>query len=468
MATSPEFNLPYSSDVIVIGSGFAGLTTAIECRMNGGRVIVLEKMKAIGGNSIISDGGIAAPNTAEQQLLGIKDSPEWMYEDMMASGEGLNDPRITKLICDHALEAYLWSKEVLHVQYLPRVDVFGGHRVPRCYSPDPLSGSTIILKMKDKCEELGIPIFKGVSVESFLKDENGRVNGLKVDTQYSLDPDHLKKVSTILALKGIIVATGGYAADTRFLSQINPNFDPQSKTTNKLSATSEVLQACMAIGAKTAHLDQIQWMPWTTQDEPGYGKGGLFGDYIVSSSGVLIDLKTGKRFVNEQGNRKEVTDQIRKAQNVIGIADAGAVERSGWDLSSVLKKGIVKTHPSLEDIAETYGCSKDALNETIEDYNQMILTHQNDPLGKVITASMAPLLKAPYYTMRIEPKTHYALGGLVTDESSRVLDHHHHPIPGLFAVGEVTGLTHGANRLGSCSVTECLVMGRIAGRTILE
>ena len=93
----------------MIGSGFAGLAAAIECKMKGCDVIILEKMKAIGGNSIISDGGIAAPNTDEQHKLGIIDSVNHMYQDMMRSGEGLNDPKLTRRVCEEALDAYTWS-----------------------------------------------------------------------------------------------------------------------------------------------------------------------------------------------------------------------------------------------------------------------------------------------------------------------------------------------------------------------
>jgi flavocytochrome c len=463
-----EQRLPNRSDVIVIGSGFAGLAAAIECKMNGGHVIVLEKMKAIGGNSIISDGGIAAPGTPEQELLGIQDTAEMMFEDMMVSGEGLNDPIITKTVCDHALEAYLWSKEVLHVPYMPRVDIFGGHRVPRCYTPDPLSGSTIIMKMREACEALEIPIFKGIYVESFIKNTENSVLGILVDAQYSLDPDHLKKPLQIMASKGIIVASGGFAADTEFIHQFHPELNIHSQTTNKRSTSAEVLKACMAISCATINLDQIQWMPWTTNDEQGYGKGGLFGDYIVSSSGILIDRLTGERFVNEQGNRKEVTLKILKAQDAIGIADAHAVEKSGWDLRLALNKGIIKIHSSLEELAESYGIPLDKLNSTVSDYNQRILTKQPDPYGKTIEPWMSPLESFPFYSMRIHPKTHYSLGGLVTDHETHVLDLNGHIIKGLFAAGEVTGLIHGANRLGSCSVTECLVLGRIAGKSVLK
>jgi succinate dehydrogenase/fumarate reductase flavoprotein subunit len=88
--------------------------------------------------------------------------------------------------------------------------------------------------------------------------------------------------------------------------------------------------------------------------------------------------------------------------------------------------------------------------------------------GKSIHPWMKPLNNPPYYSMRISSKTHYSLGGLMIDPQTHVLNQDGKILPGLFAVGEVTGLTHGANRLGSCSVTECLVMGRIAGRQVLN
>ncbi|KAF0226724.1 MAG: flavocytochrome c [Erysipelotrichaceae bacterium] len=463
-----ETIIPTKNDVIVIGSGFAGLAAAIECKINGGNVIVLEKMKAIGGNSIISDGGIAAPDTPEQHLSGIIDSADKMFEDIMISAEGLNDPSITRIVCDHALEAYMWSKEELNVNYLPRVDIFGGHSVPRCYTPHPLSGSTMILKMKEKCEALGIKIYTGISVESFIKNDKDHVIGIMVDTNYSLDSKHNKITQQLMASQGIIVATGGFAADANFINKHNPNHTTTSQTTNKKTTSAEVLEACMDISAATINLDQIQWMPWSTNDETGYGNGGLFGDYIVSSYGILIDTKTGKRFVNELDNRKIVTNKILETINVIGIADAQAVEKAAWDLNIALKKGVIKSHPSLDHLSKHYEIPLDNLQNTINDYNQMVLDKHDITYEKTIESWMSPLETAPFYSMRINPKTHYSLGGLVIDGDTHVLDDHGQIIQGLYAAGEVTGLTHGANRLGSCSVTECLVMGRIAGKKVLE
>ena len=223
----------------------------------------------------------------------------------------------------------------------------------------------------------------------------------------------------------------------------------------------------MRINAATTLLDQIQWMPWTTQDEIGYGKGGLFGDYIVSSYGILIDCKTGKRFINELGNRKHVAEAIQKTKDVIGVVDETSVVRTGWNLEDAIKKGIIKTYPDLEHLSNQYGISNDSLKLTILEYNSNIEHKRIDSFGKVIEAWMSPIETPHFFTMRIHPKTHYSLGGLVTDIDAHFLDIRGHIIQGLFAAGEVTGLTHGANRLGSCSVTECLVMGRVAGRKVI-
>lgn len=72
---------------------------------------------------------------------------------------------------------------------------------------------------------------------------------------------------------------------------------------------------------------------------------------------------------------------------------------------------------------------------------------------------------APTYAVRLAPKIHHTMGGIAIDDRATVLDIlSGEPIPGLFAAGEVTGGVHGASRLGSCAITDCLVFGRIAGQ----
>ena len=87
-------------DVVVIGSGFAGLAAAIEARLAGASVCVLEKMRVIGGNSIINGGIMGVPGTPMQKKEGLEDSPELMAKDMMTEGSGLNQPENVLHLCE--------------------------------------------------------------------------------------------------------------------------------------------------------------------------------------------------------------------------------------------------------------------------------------------------------------------------------------------------------------------------------
>ena len=109
-------NWDEQTEVIVIGSGFAGLSAAIEAHEAGSTVIVFEKMKAYGGNSIISDGGIAAPNTKLQKKYGISDSCDLMYEDMIKAGLGLNYPELVRTVVDNANKVFSWTIEYRGVE----------------------------------------------------------------------------------------------------------------------------------------------------------------------------------------------------------------------------------------------------------------------------------------------------------------------------------------------------------------
>ncbi len=146
------------TDVLIIGSGFAGLSAAIEARNAGASVIILEKMNAPGGNSIISDGGIAAAGTEMQKKLGIKDSPDLMYHDMLKAGLSLNHPELVRVVTEKSSEVLQWSVDYLGIEYMDRIDIFGGHSVPRCYTPVGVSGSAIIKRQLLKLEELGIKV----------------------------------------------------------------------------------------------------------------------------------------------------------------------------------------------------------------------------------------------------------------------------------------------------------------------
>jgi flavocytochrome c len=453
-------------DVLVVGTGFAGLSAAIEAGEAGKKVLVIEKMKAAGGNSIISDGGIAAPGTLLQEEHRIEDSQQLMYEDMLKAGLGLNHPNLLATFVTNAGDAFQWTVDYLNVPYMDRVDLFGGHSVPRCYTPEGITGNTILKRMIRKVEELEIPILYNTCFRRFIRYEEGRVIGCVEDSEF----DHKSDTgvsSYIKTSKGIVIASGGYGADVKFRSIQDPRIDDSIQTTNKPFATAEVLKSALAIGAASVHLSHIQLGAWASPDEPGFGHGPMFADYIVFKDGVIIDPKSGRRIVNELGDRKLVADAILAAGNpCVGIADHRAVTESGWDISKAINKGVVKVFDRMDELAHFYGMDIESLSESIKRYNNSVNKGNDEDFGKPIFQDAKEIESSPYYGMRLWPKVHFTMGGLRINEKAQVMDFEGNVIKGLYAAGEVAGGVHGASRLASCAITECIVFGRIAGQNI--
>jgi flavocytochrome c len=452
-------------DIIIIGSGFAGLAAAIEAAEAGASVQILEKMMAPGGNSIISDGGIAAPGTDYQAANRISDSPDLMYHDMMTAGQGMNYPDLVKIVAEGAREAFLWSRDHLGVKYKNRVDIFGGHSVARCYTPETISGSAIIKRQLVRLKELKVPIRQGILVTALIQDEEGLVNGVRVIDGYRYGKPNIGISKNLIAAKAVIVASGGFGSDVAFRQAQDPRLNSTLMSTNQPFATAELLKECLRIGANPVQLSHIQLGPWTSPDEKGFGAGPLFGDYVVLPYGLILDPETNQRFVNELTDRKSLSEAILNRNHpVIGIADEAGVKTAGWDLTRALARGVVKTYDTMDDLALAYGMEPVPVKAALERFNCSIQSGKDEDYQKPFLKEARPLNRPPFYAMRIWPKVHHTMGGIQIDKSARVIHRDQYPIPGLYAAGEVTGGIHGACRLGSCAITECLVMGRIAGR----
>jgi flavocytochrome c len=454
-----------NADVVVIGSGFAGLAAAIEAHNAGASVIILEKMHAPGGNSIISDGGIAAAGTEMQKKLGIKDSPELMYQDMLKAGLGLNYPDLVRVVTEKSNEVLQWSIDYLGVKYLDRLDIFGGHSVPRCYTPIGISGSTIIKQQLLKLNELGIKVRTRAYFKNFFTDSSGKICGILIREDYNYKDADSGFDRYIRVKKAVILATGGFGSDVSFRVTQDPRLTAKVDTTNKPSATAEALKESLKIGAMPVHLSHIQLGPWASPDEKGYGVGPGFSEYIVFQYGLVVEPGTGKRFINELADRKTVSDAILNVGTpCIGIADAKAVETSGWNIERCLEKGVVKRFNDLEELASFYNISYATLKMTVEKFNSYVENRLDEDFGKPILPDASPIAFPPYYGIRLWPKVHHTMGGVQINVRGQVINVNHKPIKGLYAAGEVVGGIHGACRLGSCAITDCLVFGRISGR----
>jgi len=114
-----------TTDVLIIGSGFAGLAAAIEARNAGAMVTVIDKMPVFGGNSIINGGDFSAAGTKMQREEGIQDSPDLMFKDMLKAGLYLNHVDKAKLVAEKSNEALEWCMNYLGARFT-RINYHGG------------------------------------------------------------------------------------------------------------------------------------------------------------------------------------------------------------------------------------------------------------------------------------------------------------------------------------------------------
>lgn len=453
-------------DVVIIGSGFAGLAAAIEAKQAGASVAVLEKMRVSGGNSIINGGVFAVAGSPKQEAEAIKDSPALLLEDMMKAGLDMNHVDLARMIAEKSREAVEWT-ESLGVKYKERVTHLGGHSVPRSYSTWNGSGSAIVNKQLEKVKELGVKVKKGTYVTSIIQDVDGDVVGVKVKEGYRFPDENSGKTRYLKARKGVVLASGGFSRDLDFRTIQDPRLTAEVDSTNQPGATGEVLMEALRIGATPVQISWIQLGPWTSPDEKGMGIGYIFNAMAAFVYGVMVDPLTGKRFINELANRKIRADAIIKTGHpAVTIADSEGVKRVSI-LDKILAKGVAKKFNTLDELAAEYNISADSLKETINSWNNSLKQGRDVEFDRYIQTDSKPITKPPFYACRAWPKVHHTMGGIQINTKAQVIGLDKKPIGGLYAAGEIAGGVHGAVRLGSCAVLDCIVFGRVAGQEVV-
>jgi flavocytochrome c len=402
-----------------------------------------------------------------QEADGIKDSVEAMLADMYKAGLGLNYPAQARIVCENSLAAFLWCRDYLGVKFRDKLAQFGGHSVPRTVNTYNQSGSGFVRPMLAKAKELGISLKNRTYVKRLISNSEGRIIGLEVVSGYDFKDNAPKgKVRFIKASKGVVMASGGFSADVTYRSTQDPRLTNEVRTTNQPGATAECLKEMIRIGANPVQLSWIQLGPWASPDEKGFGIAPIWAAFAAFPNGILVNPATGERFVDELADRKVRADAILKTGNIaVAICDEeGSKTCPPGHKQKLVDRKIVHKFETLKELAAHYQMPYAKLEAQVSRYNTYVQDQHDPEFNKPFVMKQKPLIKAPFYGVRLWPKAHHTMGGVEIDTEARVVDiNTRKPIPGLFACGEATGGTHGACRLGTVAVPDCIVFGRIAG-----
>jgi len=392
-----------SADVVVIGSGVAGLTTALQIRAHNLSVILITKSYVDEGSTKWAQGGIAA-------ALGPGDSPEQHERDTLVAGAGLCDLPAVKVLVSEGPEAVrkliargaVFDKSETGEIALTRE---GGHLRNRILHAggDATGAEVSRALLAAVSRDQGIEVIEHALVLDALKSESGRVCGV---TLHVIGEGSRDGVGQIMA-RAVVLATGG-------LGQV------YSQTTNPSVSTGDGVALALRAGADVADVEFIQFHPTVLyMGENSRGQQPLISEAVRGEGAFLVNDR-GERFM----------------KSVHPLADLAPRDIVAKEISRQMSKSGAK-HVWLD--AKSIIDFKDRFPTIYSSCSQIGI----DPSKDLIP---------------VAPATHYASGGIRTDLNG------HSSVPCLYAVGETacTG-AHGANRLASNSLLEGLVFGaRIA------
>ena len=319
-----------------------------------------------------------------------------------------------------------------------------------------------------------------------LIEEDGRVTGVKAMMYDGTEV-------TAHANKGVILCTGGYAANIDMVLDYNIYWSEEylskaTKTTNRSSQKGDGIVMAEEVGAATTGLGFTQLMPISWVDNGNLAFGG--GNYAC-----WINPTTGHRFVDE-GSERDVLS-LAEFRNGIEVNGTKGVFLEFYNAEQLMPAPMQladgdyegryyrRTIAELPELFEKLGIEADpeVVIQTIRDYDMAVMTGSDYPdVGKAIASRTIGNVEKnedgsynvdtydldnALLTIRLmAPSTHHTMGGIKVDTERHVLSTDGEIIPGLYAAGEVTGGIHGGNRLGGNAIVEIFVSGRTAAKAV--
>lgn len=436
-------------DVIIIGSGGTGLTSALQAFELGLSPVILEKMPKIGGNTTRASSGMNAAETSVQLQHHIVDSMDAFYQETYDGGGQLNNPAMLRYFTQHGALAIDWLAQ--HGIVLDDLTITGGMSTMRTHRPSSMApiGGFLVTELLKQIAAHQIPLVTDVKVDEITMAA-GKVTGVAATAG---------QTTLKLSAPAVILATGGFGASQQIITQYRPDLAGY-QTTNQPGATGDGLHLAQAVGAQLVDMDQVQVHPTVQQDTD---HAFLIGEAVRGEGAILVNQQ-GQRFVNELDTRKNVTTAI-DALN--GTGAYLIFDRAIRDRVKAVEfydhVGLVKTAETIETLADTIQVDGAVLEQTVTAWNQAVAQQNDGAYGR--TTGMERAIDAgPYYAIHIAPAIHYTMGGVKINAQTQVLNAQDQPIDGLFAAGEVAGGLHGNNRIGGNSIAETVIFGRQAGQ----
>ena len=460
-----------STDVLVIGSGSAGVCAAIEARQAGAEVMLIESLSQFGGSSAMSGGVVyAGGGTALQKALKVEDSVEEMYRFVALAGDA--NPPLDKiaLYCEESPAHFDWlvgqgipySQKLTLAKGLPMGDesLYGsgteqawparelakpalrGH-VPGVEGMN--GGRRLMEALLSRAEILGVSLRASVSADRLVIESDGRIAGVIVTVA--------GESLAIQARRGVVLACGGFIHNREMLKLYAPKLYECSVPWGNVDDQGDGINMGIAVGAAALRMHE------------GFAIAPIYPPENVLS-GIVVNA-SGQRFISEESYHGVLGDAITYHQK--GRAWLITDQRSGYNFHQDNFLPVAEGS-SIDVIAAQLGFPLGALQQTVNYYNQHAI-NGDDPMFRKSKTYLRPLQGPPYKAWDLSVTDAFfpahTFGGLHTTLDGQVLSSFGDIIPGLYAAGRNTaGIPTAPYIASGLSVGDCTFFGRRAGRAV--
>lgn len=462
-----------NTDVLVVGSGAAGVCAAIEARQAGVEVLLIESLSRLGGSSAMSGGVVyAGGGTALQKALRIEDSVEQMYHFL--SRAGAVHPPLDKiqLYCEESAAHFDWlvtqgipySEKLTLAKGLPLGDeslYFSGTELawparelatpaPRGHVPGipgMNGGRRMMETLLRRAELLGVTLRASIAADRLVIERDGRIAGAIVMVD--------GKQQAIRVRRGIILASGGFIQNREMLRQYAPQLYDCSVPWGNAHDRGDGINMGIAVGAAALRMHE------------GFAIAPIYPPENVLS-GILVNA-SGQRFISEESYHGVLGDAIAYHQQGRAwlITDLSSSYASHQDNFLPVAEG-----GSISEIARQLKLPRGALQNTVAYYNSHAVNGE-DPMFHKSRTYLRPLQGPPYKAWDLSVTNAFfpahTFGGLHTTLEGEVLSSLGEVIPGLYAAGRCTaGIPTAPYIASGLSVGDCTFFGRRAGRSVAD
>ena len=446
--SSAEESGKVDADVLVVGSGLAGMCAALKLRELGVSTMIVEKGDSLNSssNSAISSGMFCFPSDETQE------SKDALYQVFANKSKGEGDEAITHLIVDTIRGGMDWLKSY-GCEFTDEVDASSNDHKTCFAAPGASQGmGPLLQKITEAYHGLDGSEEVGAKVIDFIMNDAGGIGGVKVRGK--------EGIKTI-ACKAVIVAAGGYVANRQLMEMfVGPESDEMMMRGNK-SITGDVILAGERAGAMLYQMGGMQsiHVGAVAPDAPAAGNPYLAIPYTiaVNSDGVrYTDESLG--YVN---NGKALMEQANPVCALIFDETIKAVGSVTTDYEKFAKMGTSLVEAdSLSELAEKINVPASALEQTVAEFNAA--TDGEKTMGLAVEKSrLAMKVEGPkYYAFYpLRPGSIMAFGGFHVDEDCQVLEADETPIAGMYAAGECIGGVFKYDYPAGASVARCITTG---------